>query len=186
MNAEIKQSMRDFLEALKEEAETHASKCVRLVTGIVLKEDDDNIELPSSFTKRGVYGRWCWSRGWEVRPKGGNGSYGKVADCARRKNDEHLWPLGSEAMPVCCYTTFIVFWEQHFTTLKIKKSSHDTCGVCFGFSNLLNGLKRREIQAERREISTEGLELGMMDIMSDGNESDEGNEIDHDMSGLEL
>ena len=159
VSADVKASMKDSLEALKGEAEPHASKCVRLVTGIVLKEDDDNIELPSSYTKRGVYSRWCWSRGWDVRPKGGNGGYGKLGEYAERKFDEYLWPAGSEAVDVCSFASFIIFWQKYFKILIIKKSSHDTCGVCYSFSNLLYGLKRREVQAGRRDVSAERLEL---------------------------
>ena len=68
MNCETKASLQIFFEDLKYEAEPHASKVVRLTTGLVLKDDDENIELPSSYTKHRLYCRWCWERGWDVKP----------------------------------------------------------------------------------------------------------------------
>ena len=47
MNCETKASLQIFFEDLKDEAEPHASKVVRLTTRLVLKDDDENIELPS-------------------------------------------------------------------------------------------------------------------------------------------
>ena len=151
MNNETKASLNMFLETLKDEAEPHASKVVRLTTGLVLKDDDDNIELPSSYTKRRLYCRWCWEREWDIRPKGGNGSYGKVKDYTRRvsipgTSDDVLWPVDSVSLPVCTMALFSSFWKEHHPLLIIKKSSHDTCGVCYLFSNALNGLKRRDVQ----------------------------------------
>ena len=55
LNDETIASLNSYFDTLKSEAEPHASKVVRLMTGLVLKEDDDNIELPSSYTKRKLY-----------------------------------------------------------------------------------------------------------------------------------
>ena len=52
-------------------AEPHASKVVRNLTQIVIKDDDDDSELPSNFTKRGMYERWCLDRGWVAKARGG-------------------------------------------------------------------------------------------------------------------
>ena len=83
---EVKNPLHEFFERLTKEAEPHASKVVRLTTGLILKDDDDNVELPSSYTKRTLYSRWCWDRGWDIKPKGGAGSYGRVQDYSKRVN----------------------------------------------------------------------------------------------------
>jgi hypothetical protein len=186
MNNDTKASLNMFLETLKDEAEPHASKVVRLTTGLVLKDDDDNIELPSSYTKRRLYCRWCWERGWDIRLKGGNGSYGKVKDCTRRvsipgTSDDVLWPVDSVFLPMCTMASFSSFWKEHHPLLIIKKSSHDTCGVCYLFSNTLNGLKRREVQEGRRGVREERLFSGVREVEldeDDGGETFELEEVD--------
>ena len=49
--------MNLFFERMEKMAEPHASKVVMLETKVVIKDDDDDIELPSNFTKRGMYER---------------------------------------------------------------------------------------------------------------------------------
>ena len=84
------------------------------MTGLVLKDDDESIELPSYYTKRKLYTRWCWDRGWDVRSKGGNGSHGQVKGYDIRVNkpdsfDHILWPIGSVRLHVCAMATFLFF-----------------------------------------------------------------------------
>ena len=80
-------------------AEPHASKVVRIETKIMINDDDDDdddVELPSNFTKRGMYERWCFDRGWVAKVRGGNGSYGMIAKYETRKTQEGTdWPLDS-------------------------------------------------------------------------------------------
>ena len=85
MKAEVADSMSAFFERMKLMAEPHASKVVRIETKIVMKDGDDDVELPSNFTKRGMYERWCLDRGWVVKARGGNGSYGRIAKYETRK-----------------------------------------------------------------------------------------------------
>ena len=66
--------------------------------------------------------------------------------------DKLLWPEGSVSLPVCSKASFCNFWDDNFKDLVIKKSSHDTCAVCYLFSNAITGLNRREVQAERIDI----------------------------------
>ena len=169
LRGETKESLRKFLNDLKGEAEPHASKVVRLATGLVMQDDDDKVELPSSYTKRTLYSRWCWLRGWDLKPKGGDGSYGRISDYQKRVNtpgtfDELLWPEGSQSLPVCSKTAFCKFWDDKFKDLVIKKSSHDTCGVCYLFMNALTGLRRREVQAQRLDVRENRLLHGVTEV----------------------
>ena len=154
---EIRLSVVDYLESKKDEAEPHASKVVRTTTKMELREDDNNIELPSNYTKRGMYVDWCYGRGFKAKIKNAaTGSYGKLSEYAKR--DDELWI--PECKPVCSWNMFKHIWESDFPELIIKKSSHDTCGTCFRFNNLLNGLRRREIQAGKDNLRDERLQLG--------------------------
>ena len=78
--------------------------------------------------------------------------------------DDVLWTADSVSLPVCTIASFIAFWKKHHPLLIIKRSSHDTCGVCYLFSNALNGLKRREVQEGRREIREDRLFAGVREV----------------------
>ena len=59
ISMEIKNSLMVFFEEMATMAELHASKVVRLQTNIVSRDDNDNdIEIPRKFTKRGMYEQW--------------------------------------------------------------------------------------------------------------------------------
>ena len=61
LNEEIKKSLIFFQwKSLLEEP--HASKIIELHTKLVLKDNDDNIELPTKFSKRRMFERWCLDR----------------------------------------------------------------------------------------------------------------------------
>ena len=150
-------------------AELHASQVVWIETKIVIKDDDDNVELPSNFTKRGMYERWCLDRGWVAKARVGNGSYGRIAKYETRKTQEGTdWPLDSVSLLVCCFNTFISYWKKNFPSIKIKNSSHDTCGTCYLFERQLNGLRRREHQTSIRILREERLSAGVPEAHVDG------------------
>jgi hypothetical protein len=94
MNDEMKNALTIFFNGMVLMAEPHASKVVRLQTKLVLKDDDSDIELPSNFTKRGMYERWCLDRGWIAKAKGGRCSYGKL------KEFKNVSPT-STPLPIC-------------------------------------------------------------------------------------
>ena len=52
LNDETTASLNRYFDKLKIEAEPHASKFLHLMTELVLKYDNDNIELSSSYAKR--------------------------------------------------------------------------------------------------------------------------------------
>ena len=139
LDSRVSDSLIAYLEVKKTEAEPHASKVVRTTTKMELREDDDKIELPSNYTKRGMYVDWCYNQGFKAKLVDVTGSYGKLVDYARR-DDMELTEDHEVRQHICTYASFKKIWETNFNDLIIKKSSHDTCGTCFRFSNLLNGL----------------------------------------------
>ena len=72
-------------------------KVVRIETKIAMK--DDYVELPSNFTKRCMYARWCLDRGWVAKARGGNGSYGRIAKYETRKTAQ----IGHLIQYLCLY-----------------------------------------------------------------------------------
>ena len=84
---EVLKSIIKYLEDKKADAEPHASNVVRTTTKMALREDDNNIELPSNYTKRGMYINWCYDRGYKAELRTATSSYGKLKDYARRNDD---------------------------------------------------------------------------------------------------
>ena len=62
--------MHKLFRALEEDAEPHATHVVRTRARVALREDDDNVELPSSYSKRGIYVRLMLEMGWNAKRKG--------------------------------------------------------------------------------------------------------------------
>ena len=130
------QDVVDFLHKFGvDEGEAHATRFIRLESGTALRDSDvDMLQLPSFYSKRQLYERYCYDRGWEVRAFN-DGSYPPVKKYKRRKNDFEdgdmaLWPLGSEPLEVCSWPTFIRIWRNHLPHLKIRSPSLDTCTTC--------------------------------------------------------
>ena len=119
-------SLKIFFEGLKDEAETHATRVVREVSGVTLRDEEvDTVELPSSFSKRQVYSRYCFQRGWVVRADA-KGCLPKLKDYQRRPFNDLDWPVGSEAKPVPSRIYFDQYWKSHFPLMKIRNPSADT------------------------------------------------------------
>ena len=147
--AEMETSLHDFFEVLKGEAETHATRIIREAAGVALRDEEvDLVELPSSWSKRRIYYRYCYTRGYSVRSDA-KGSMPKVKDFNLREFDDD-WPEGSEPGMVCSWIYFRKFWKKHYPKVMIRPPSHDTCGECWKYKNAL-GTTSRIINTANRE-----------------------------------
>ena len=84
LDAGVKASLIAYLEQKNTEAEPHTSKLVRTTTKMELWEDDNQVELPSNYTKRGLYVDWCYNQGFKAKLVGVTCSYGKLIDYVQR------------------------------------------------------------------------------------------------------
>ena len=179
LDAGVRASVVAYLELKHLEAEPHAFKQVRTATGMELREDDKKVELPSNFTKRGMYVDWCYNQGFKVKLVGVSG-YGALKDYAQR--EDMLQPDGCDIRKhICTYASFISTWEIKFPDLVIKKNSHDTCGTCFRFSNLLNGLRRREVAASKEVLREDRLMLGEFNVDGSSDEDSSAKDANDDI-----
>ena len=127
-------SMKDFFESLKGDGEDYASRQVRARLGnMYLRDDENDIRLPPSWSKRIVYERWVYSNGWIDRTEGGDSSYSSTKLYTPRPYDEDLWPEGSPRIAVVCKATFLAYWREHFSHIKIAPLNKDTCGICWEY-----------------------------------------------------
>jgi hypothetical protein len=140
-----KPSLVNYLTDIKEKhGELPATHFVREESGTTTRDDDvDTVELPSHYSKRTIYERFCYSRGWIAKcTKKGN--YGKVADYAKRPYDDVLFPEGSEYLDVPAWSSFCDVWAEEFPKMKIRSPSEDICGECYMYRNAFRFAKRGE------------------------------------------
>ena len=134
---DINDSLNLYFQNLKGEAETHATRTIREITGVGLRDEEiDSVELPSSYSKRQLYYKYCLSRGYQVKAD----HKGRIPNLKKfpvRTGFDILWPLGSVPKPVCEWKYFRTYWKTHFPKMRICPPSHDTCGKCWKFKNEL-------------------------------------------------
>ena len=146
-----------FLRDLQRKGEPHATRVVRTISGIGLRDAEvDVVDLPSCYTKRQLYARFLHEIGWIVRPKV-NGSFGKIADYEQRPFDE-FWIEGEDVpTPACSFETFRAFWAKNFPKLKIRSPVYNTCSLCYQYSNNLSDIQRKmngmNVFLEQNELS---------------------------------
>ena len=109
----------------------HATRIIRMQTKIGLRDTDFTLmHLPSYYTKRRLYERFCFVSEWEVKPSS-DSSYPPVAEFKERDNDNEdisdermsLWPEGSESLPVCSWHTLLRIWKHYLPNLSIHRCS---------------------------------------------------------------
>jgi len=111
--------------SMLEAAEVPATRMVRCLTGVSLRKDEEGlVELPSYFTKRSLYKRFMYEGGWVVKTNA-KGNY--VA--ATERDDEH-WTADDKLQALMSWTSFRIYWREHFPNLRIRSKSEDVCGEC--------------------------------------------------------
>ena len=135
------QSVIDFLyDIAKREGESYATRYVRLLTGIAVRDSEKgHTELPSSYTQRFLYEKFCFLRG-HLAKSDATGSYGSITNYESRENDDELgdlalWPSGSEKLDICTWATFKNIWNRYLPFVTIRSSAKDTCMDCHIFRN---------------------------------------------------
>ena len=123
--------------------------------GLALRADDKKMTLPSYFSVRSVYARWCFLCGWMVKSDNA-GNVGRLDSFFHRPNDANDWPEGSMCCDVCSLSSFVNYWKKHFPKMKIRKPRNDTCSVCHMFLTTL-GRVDRSIAAGNNYRKPEGI-----------------------------
>jgi hypothetical protein len=129
------ESCRMFLQELQDEhGEAMATRLVRESVSSVSRGDSHITHLPSSYTKRKLYGNWCYWQGWIVGCVSKNGGYGKIDDY-RKRDIEEDWMEDSEYSPILSWGSFRRTWKKHYPNLQIRPKSDDICDECVIFAN---------------------------------------------------
>lgn len=75
--------MHNFFLALAEGSEPHAIKVFRKRPRVILRDNDDNVDIMSSYSKRGLYVRLIIEMVLNAKSNGW-GNFGKLCDCGAR------------------------------------------------------------------------------------------------------
>jgi len=126
----VREDVIEYLEDLSlSYGEPRATVVVRTLTGVSLRNSDNEIiELPPFLSKRKIYARFCYSRGFVAV----NGPRGKIT--VEKRTDE-MCDVDLE-LPVGSFTLFNQVWKEEFPTLLIRAPVEDICGDCYRFSQL--------------------------------------------------
>ena len=111
----VKDDLFLFFEEQKMLATPQATRVVRELVGTGLRGGGDGadaiLELPPSFSKRGMYSRFVEHRGYEIFTD----ARGTIK--AKQSTAESL-----ATQPICSVTTFRNFWQKHFPELRLTVS----------------------------------------------------------------
>jgi hypothetical protein len=98
MSNEALQSVLDFIQLKgKQDGEAYATRVICTLTRNELRDEEKGaVDLPSNTTKREIYEKYCFDRGWAINSD--NMGRPKVKDCVSLREDDMFWPSG--AVPV--------------------------------------------------------------------------------------
>ena len=166
--------MSYFKNLQENKGEPHATKVIRTRLRVALRNNDDIVELPSSYTKRQLYAKFLFECGWLVKPKG-NGSFGPMSEYTIRLDSEEWTEADNGRIPPCSFETFRQLWSSKFPKLRIRSPSYDTCTTCFKYCNNLSAITR---QANLQCIVLKDIDL---DDQEGGEDIDVTQDLDNEL-----
>jgi hypothetical protein len=119
----------------KDDGEVYATRIIRSLTKQELRDEEKGgVDLPSSTTKRELYEKFCFDRGWAIKSDN-NGRYPRLNDYTNRMADDMFWPADAETSEVCSWFSFRKLWKEHCGNIRIRRPCNDTCGECTIYRN---------------------------------------------------
>jgi hypothetical protein len=119
MNAETTSSLKKYFEGLKEHACPRATRVVQTHAGTALRDDSDEHELPTNWTKRAVFARWLKENGYSIATDGRGVSI--ITETVE----------GDADIKACTWPTFRLYWKKNHSKMIIPRARADICGDCF-------------------------------------------------------
>jgi hypothetical protein len=141
--------LHEFFQEMMELAAPRATRIVQDETGTGLRDQDIEVkELPTHFTKRGMYYRYGSDRGHNIELKDHRGNL-QVSPRAHDDDKEvPLWPTGSVSTDIVSWKAFRNFWKRNYSKLILPNARHDICGECFILANSFRYRKRTTSNGE--------------------------------------
>jgi len=137
-------SLHAYFDELKEFAQPESTRVVREETGTGLRDGEEGVyELPSHFSKRTCFVRWCDEQGWimNLQPRGNYEPEMKQGV----DHDSNAF----EVKPICALSTFLMFWKKNYPHLRLKKPAEDVCTYCYQFHHKFRYIRRCEAEQNK-------------------------------------
>jgi hypothetical protein len=96
-------------------------------SGAVIRDSEDTLELDPEWTKRRLFGKYCFDLGYTVKQS----ASGAVKVDIRV--DEEWVTGGGDNAPHCSWTAFWNYWKRQHANIIVRKPSKDICGICYQF-----------------------------------------------------
>ena len=130
-NLLVKDDLLIFFENMQQLAAPTSTRVVREETGSGLRDGEEKVvELPSLFSKRGMYQRFCSECGWRIETS----VRGKIK----------AFPVdGSNQKPICTWSKFMKVWDDEYPNLRLAKPREDICSECHAYHNRFKYLTNR-------------------------------------------
>jgi len=138
----VRDDLHLFLDDLKEHAEPVATWMVREKMGKlhVHDADDKKLMLAPSWSKRKLYGRFAYGRGWIIKMNN--------QGCVEKKcRQDDQWK-DNEPLPICSWGQFWRYRQQEFLDLVIRKPTSVTSAT----SSLISLSMAREMPTPLRTL----------------------------------
>ena len=124
----VKDDLHSFFQHIKQFGAPKATRFVREETGTGLRDgEDDLVELPTSWSKRAMYARFCFERGYVITTNA-RGS------AIKTERSDANWRVEDQKM-ICSWWAFLVFWDTNYPKIRLGSPSADICTDCHIFFN---------------------------------------------------
>ena len=125
---DVADDLHEFFHQMEQFATPQATRFVREETGAGLRDGEEGVlELPSSWSKRSVYGRFCFERGIVVTST-------HTGNILKAERSDPGWDPNNKK-PICSWWAFLKFWEKEYKNIRIASPSADICTDCHVFFN---------------------------------------------------
>jgi hypothetical protein len=158
LNDVVEEDVHSFFRDMLQLAAPRATRIVQDETGGGVRDQDVELkELPTHFTKRQIYYRYCFERGHKAELQDHKGNI-KLTLRAHDDDEENpLWPTGSVVSRIIGWTTFRRFWKRNYGNLVLPNPRQDICGECFILANSFRYKHQPLVRAEDEDSDDDGV-----------------------------
>lgn len=163
MTEQMQMELHYFFSEIELLAEPTPMRFVREKTGLMTERDKKDVKLlPSYFSKRSLYRRYCSKQGWNV-------SFSAKGSPNKRKERVDIeWTiLNKEVTDICSWKTFNNFWKVYYASLIVGKPSEDICNSCHKYCHQLKFNKENDDQDDGSEGSDDSGSEADVESLSD-------------------
>ena len=175
-----------FFKELQNICEPYATRFVREITGLQLRNEEVGVLLlPTYFSKRNCYIRYCYGLGFKTRAsaKGNFGSKKLFIKRMDENTDDFVDFADGEDSDdqfdrMYSWSSFLNFWNKNYPLIRIKPKSEDMCGECHIYMNRVKYSRNKRLNERLRldmQMRTTPLIPEMNESCSDHSEDESEN-----------